>query len=273
MEQNLRMKILEKLNQTTTENPRDHFGMSSAGEKCTRKLQYDFHSAYNSEIPARIKRIFEIGKRLEDLVYDDLHNIGIEVFEKQKELIGLHGHVIGHIDGLAWIEGEIYLIEIKTHKASRFNAIKKAGLRVAEPGIYGQCQYYMHHMDPNKCLCIGLCKDDSRYTVEIIDYDKEYCFLIDEKYKHVMESAIISLRIGNNSKSWFECKTCFANKVCFNEVQPNKNCKTCKHSGAIEKGSWGCNLNEQQSFVQIPDEVVKTGCDYYELNTKYFRLQ
>ena len=79
---------------------RPYLGYSSTGGACTRKMYYDFRWAYKCVISDRMIRLFARGDYEEKLVIDYLVSKGIIISDRQREVVGPHEHVLGHIEGI-----------------------------------------------------------------------------------------------------------------------------------------------------------------------------
>jgi hypothetical protein len=259
--------ILDDLVDIISSQPKrkGQLGMSMVGDECERKLWYSFHHVLGeNNFNERTKRIFFTGHISEAFIINDLKKIGCEIYDQQKELSTLDGHLEGHIDGIIkGIPGDEeseYLLEIKTHNQRNFNDVTKHKVRKANFVYYSQVQLYMHHLKLNKCLYVGYSKNDSDYHFEVIEYKKDFCEeLIKRCYDIITHEEI---PIKKFSPTWYACKWCQYKNICHTSKDKiSKNCRTCKNVSIISDGKWHCDFYNKNLSV----EEQKKGCNNHEM--------
>jgi hypothetical protein len=254
-------KVIEKL-------PRHYLGLSSIGSKCYRKLQHDHYWTYKNKISARVQRLFNVGHSTEQVIIDDLAEVGIYVKGQQQEFIGYAGHWKGHCDGSAISEfdiGRTFLVEFKTHNDKNYAALVKAGVKAAFPGHYAQMMSYMGYGKYDYGLYVGYNKNDSYYHMEIITFDEDFFHELQRKEKEVVQSPELLLKIGNGKETWFECKLCSASSVCHGKTPVERNCRTCQYVDVKDDGMWFCSKTDSE--LDYYDQVA--GCDLYTLGDMF----
>lgn len=250
-------KNLITLNDITEESQQRHYlGLSQIGEKCHRKLQYDHYWAYKIEFSARMNRLFQVGHNAEPIMIDDLAKIGITVTDQQLEIIATAGHWKGHIDGIGNKE---FLVEFKTHNDKSFKDLKKKMVKESKPTHYDQMTSYMGYLDLKSALYMAYNKNDSEYYLEWIRFDPEHFKELQRKEMEVISAEELLPRIGTDTPTWFECKFCSANKVCFGIDKIEANCRTCDHVDVLDKGQWHCSLYKKG--LSLDDQIA--GCNSY----------
>lgn len=262
MEKN--MKIADFLaleaNKSVTNFDRGYNGMSSIGEECVRKLQYNMHMASGEkQLSGRINRLFNVGHAFEDVVVTFLESAGFQLHGRQDNYVDENEMWFGHSDGFISHEGRSYLVEIKTHNDKSFKLMQKSGVKKAKPAHYDQMTMYMGYGEYEQGLYIAGNKNDSDLYFEEIAFDPKHFEKLKSKCVDVIASDALFPRIGNNSASWFECKFCDHIDVCFARAAPSQNCRTCKHSEAHNGNKWECHVND--SPVWLRTEEQKEGCD------------
>lgn len=238
--------------------------MSTIGETCDRKLWFNLHWISEKEpITIRLKNLFATGTNAEDFIVADLERIGIKITDRQEEIWGFMKHAHGFTDGRAHNVPEApkstHLAEFKTHNLKNFKKLQKEGVKVGFPKHYAQCHRYMKALKLKRTLYVGYCKDNSEYYIERLRYEAGYANDLIRK-----EEAIIMATtppVNKFSKSWFECKWCEHNQVCYENRPVAKNCRTCYHVDKAKDGNWVCTLQGEHI---IPKEVQKTGCDHHK---------
>lgn len=240
------------LNDEETESDkRGYLGMSAIGDGCHRKLQYLHYGCIQVSHSARVNRLFDDGKGAEPKLKKELDKIGIHTFGEQRELIGITGHIQGHIDGIGifltnkfkFLEGE-FLVEYKTHNKDNFKALKAKKVRLAHPGHFDQMTMYMHHLGYKFGLYVGYCKDNSEIYLEIVEYDAEHFDVLQRRVIEVVTADTLLPRIGNDNPTWFQCKLCDAVNVCFGREEPSKDCRNCTHVDVLDGGKWECTYHD-----------------------------
>jgi hypothetical protein len=259
------MAVLPKVEKTTIQlameclndelnvsDKRAYLGMSAIGSNCHRKLQYLHYGCVQVSHSSRINRLFEDGHNAESQLKRELEKIGICVYNEQKELIGITGHIKGHIDGIGlflhdkfkFTSGS-FLVEYKTHNKDNFRSVKTKGVKASHPGHYDQMIMYMHHLDLKFGLYVGKCKDNSEIYLEIIEYSEEHFDVLQRRVIEVITAETLLPRIGNDNPTWFECKLCDACDICFGREEPSKDCRNCEHVDVLDEGKWKCTLHNE----------------------------
>lgn len=241
---------------------RDYNGLSAIGKKCHRELQFQHYWFSLETHTQRIKRLFQVGHDSEHHMIADLARMDIHVTDQQKEVIGSAGHWKGHIDGIISNLSEEYLAEFKTHNDKSFKDLLKKKVMISKPGHYDQMQSYMGYLGILKALYMAENKNDSTYYFEIVEFDQERFDILVSKEVNIITTDHLLPRIGNNSKTWFECGMCNEKDVCFGDRDPAVTCRSCTHVDVLDKGVWKCD-----KF----DNILTTGdqrdaCNSYEFN-------
>jgi hypothetical protein len=237
--------------------------MSQMGHSCERFLWYTFRWCYRSFIPVRINRLFERGHREEEALIEMLEEVGIKVWNRQNEVVSIHGHSKGHCDGecIGVIEAPktVHVLELKTMNDKYFKEVKKNGVEKSKPVYYGQAQLYMKHFNRKRTLFVGSNKNDDDVLVERLYYDRGYADNLEERG----ESIILSERPPKRryKPTWYECKFCEAKDICHGGEQVHKTCRTCDYMDILPGGKWSCNRCE----IELTTSQQRIGCDHYKL--------
>lgn len=244
---------------------RAYLGMSVIGSKCHRYLQYCHYGCIEPVISARVDRIFSDGKKAEKQLTKALRDIGITVTDQQREVVGITGHVKGHIDGIGihfndefrFCEADNFLVEFKTHNEEKFKLVQKDGVKKAFRVYYEQVMSYMHHLGLTDCLYVGKNKNNSAIYLEHIVYDAAEYDDIQRKVIEVISADTLLPRIGTDNPTWFECKLCDAHEVCFGYELPHKDCRNCKHVDVLDGGKWYCSAHNEMLSELTPCQDYK----------------
>lgn len=191
--------------------PRQHLGLSEIGHQCPRYLWYAHKGTPAIPPEGRVLRLFRLGEMIEDGVINDLHKIGWDVTDRQREVeITDHGITLkGHIDGIV----DDHLLEIKSANDKSFKEFMAKGYEHNKK-YKAQLHTYMVLLDINKAIAIVENKNDSNLYIEEIKLDRDYVtkLLIDVFAAITSEEA--PARMCPN-QSWFEAKWCPLREVCF----------------------------------------------------------
>ncbi|HWW39653.1 hypothetical protein [Pedobacter sp.] len=204
-------KLIESIDYRSDEK-RNYIGASSIGSDCLRQIWYEFKNADGEIVTNKLKRTFDIGKQLEQLVFSWLTLSNVKFVSHQlqyedEELLYFQGHIDGFLPELEAI------LEIKTAKDSSFKGFVKDGLKKWSLRYYAQLQSYMGMSGFHKAYILVLNKDNSDIWDEMITFDETFYLSLREKAKMVYEAVIPPLRV-NNSPLWYQCKMCKFNRVC-----------------------------------------------------------
>lgn len=232
--------------------PRQYLGGSILGYDCKRKLAYQyFKTPLDAEagFTGRTYRIFDMGHDGEDRVAEYLRLAGFELMTETAhgKQFGFgvwpdedrpNGRVAGHCDGVVTGASEALLPHLagmafpalwenKCLKASRFAAVKKRGLRNAEPEYYVQVQVYMSRIEVlknpdgtvNPTLWTAMNRDTGEIYYEMVKFDPRVAEDALLKGKQIIEADHPEdLPRVASEISDFRCKWCDYRERCWNRV-------------------------------------------------------
>ncbi|AUR88744.1 exonuclease [Vibrio phage 2.117.O._10N.261.45.E9] len=252
---------------------RSHLGASQIGRSCPRELAYNFRWAGESTFPPRILRLFNRGHLEEARFLAMLQLVpGLDLWYETSEggqfrLSDFGGHFGSALDGIVRNIPDLPMgvpaySEFKTMGNSQFNKLTKSGMEASKPEHYAQCQMCMHYMKLPYTLYMVVNKDNDQLYAEIIPYNEA----VANNYRTRAESIIFMSQLPqriSSTPTWYECKNCTHVKVCYNERQPDPNCRTCQHSKPNESGGWTCKKGDPA----IGDKkTAMEGCGLYRLS-------
>lgn len=241
---------------------RPYLGYSSLGSKCKRLSWYGFHWAFVKRISPRVKRLFERGDWEESVIKNDLENAGIVLHSAQLEVVGLAGHVRGHIDGM--VENvpdfldEPLLFEAKTMSNKNFQKYKKIGLKLFNPAYYHQVHSYMGKLGLTHALYIATNKDNEQRDYDIIEFNPDAFDEAESFAMFIITSEGPPPKIG--PKTWHECKFCDAKPICHHGHPIEQNCRTCTYAAIEDDAKWSCDFHDGKT---LSVEEQRKGCDDY----------
>ena len=253
------------------EKPRRYIGASSIGNTCDANLTLSMRGFPNDPPEPGLARIFKLGHALEDMVVADLKKMaGISMWEvdgvtgKQFAYAEWGGHVVCHMDGhIEFADEEVRVLEIKSMNLASFEKFMKVGIKRSHPSYYAQMQMMLGMSGMRQALMLAICKNNSRYHAEIVDFDElEYAFIC-ERIKNVLAGSA-KKRVSPDPLDW-RCKGCFKRSACWEpelqEVVPS--CPTCAFSRPKPNGDWECTkfkidaheaCGSYQRFIVDPKE-------------------
>jgi hypothetical protein len=214
MVKNTLSKLIEKYQEGIEDDARDYIGASSIGSDCLRQIWYQFKGIKAQGVPAKTRRTWAIGKKLEGLVVEWLDNadIGIVVIKKTFTATNMP-YFQGHLDAVVTFGKASAILEIKTAKDASFKIFVNKGLRIWYPQYYAQVQSYMGMSGIHEAFVLVLNKDTSEIADEHVLFDLIFYEKLKEKAEFVYKAVVEPPRI-NGSPLWFQCKMCKYNKVC-----------------------------------------------------------
>lgn len=270
--------IVDANYERTAEDPlRTHLGASIIGGKCQRAIWFAFFWCAVEIASGRMIRLWARGQREEEVFVEHLQRVGAVVWQtdpttgQQFRVSAFGGHFGGSCDGfvdkLPHLEPAPRLAEFKTHNAKSFANLKAQGVASSKPQHFKQMQIYMHLFNikgwPIKEALYGAVnKDTDELYFEIVAYDPSVGYHITDKAEMIIFGEGMPSRISE-TPSWYECKFCIFNKICFKEKFPLINCRTCAFSKPKRDGSWSCSKGKLE-IKSCP----KIGCEEHVYKTE-----
>lgn len=224
---------------------------SGIGDKCDRRLWYSLRWAHPEEdFPPRVRRIFANGNDREERLVEWLLAAGMVVRDRQARVTLANGALTGSIDGI--VEGvpeapkTPHLLEIKTMKASRYEAWRRKGVKESDPKYYAQMQAYMMGLDLTRALFLVENQDTREIEVQRVEYDAGFALVQEARAARIFASEVPPARLSDDPK-WFECRSCPAFAVCHENAWPLRNCRTCMAFAMFPGMAEGvCGRNDAQ---------------------------
>jgi len=185
------------------------FWISDAGE-CPRVVFFKFKEAPQKELEPNVLRIFERGDYIHEKIRRVLFSKGLiqasEVEIPPEEIIS------GRADAIVNINGQLYVLDIKSVDGRKFQTIKD------EPLIENVCQLqlYLHFFKIEKGILLYESKDSSELKEFVIPYNKE---MVEKLLKGIenlfekVENDIIPARLPDYPYNK-RCKYCRFREIC-----------------------------------------------------------
>lgn len=257
---------------------RSHFGYSNAGDPCARKLFFGWRWVIKQAHSGRIMRLFNRGHMEEGRFIAALLAAGLTIYQqdsegKQFRISGCGGHVGSAIDGVVIGCPDLpdpnmaILTEMKTHNDKSFKKLLKEGVREAKPLHYIQMQIYMRKMSLPAALYVATNKNDDDLWCELIAFEPVVADMYIDRCDQIALADEAPEGLISKGASWFECKWCDYNAVCYRGEMPQVNCRTCAASEVREDGTWYCRSKKKTLTV---DEQIE-GCSNYVVASYYGR--
>jgi hypothetical protein len=271
-EQEVVDKIYEsiKLQDSKTETYLGRLGSSSIGDSCTRAVFLSWRAYEASDFGGRMLRVFGTGHWQEARIVEDLRRAGYKVWDKdeagnQFEYIDPTGHFISKVDGV--LKGypgcveKAHVLEIKTHNKSSFASLLKYKVQVSKPVHYTQVQSSMMLSGMNRAVYVAVCKDDEQIYVERIKEDKVAQLGIAKRIETLLNATLKPAGISEDPLNSKLCMFCSVKQVCAGVVSPQRTCRSCRASCAVEGGNWRCELKDKL----LTKDEQRAACEHYEV--------
>jgi hypothetical protein len=214
MTKNTLTKIIEDHQSTIQDDVRDYIGASSIGSDCLRQIWYKYKGVSEEAVPAKTRRTWAIGKRLEGLVIEWLMDCGVLIDLDPQTYRARNVPIFqGHFDGIIFLGKLKAILEVKTAKDASFKIFVKKGLKVWNPQYYAQVQSYMGMSGINSTYILVLNKDNSDLSDELVTFDAEFYEKLEQKAQMISNAVVEPPRV-HGSPLWYQCKMCNFNKVC-----------------------------------------------------------
>lgn len=244
---------------------RSHMGASLIGGECDRAIWYGFRWASKPTFDGRILRLFNRGHLEEGRFIALLLAAGVTYYQqdsngKQFRINDAGGHFGGSCDGVSVGIPDLpldvaALTEFKTHNDKSFQKLKKEGVREAKFEHYVQMQIYMKKMGLTVAFYLAVNKNDDELYGEIVYLDTIIADRFLERGRNLVFASSAPKKL-NESPGWFACKFCGHRNICHLKAEPEKNCRTCAFSIALDDGSWRC----QKFGSGLTEKQQLTGC-------------
>jgi len=261
--------LINASHEAAQEPPRPHMGCSLIGDPCERKLWLSFRWAVVERFDGRILRLFWRGQHEESFVLADLERIGVKLKPSATQhRVDFGKHVSGSLDGII-LSGvpeapkSAHVLEVKTHSAKSFSALKKDGVEKSKPLHFVQMQAYMHGTGIDRALYVAVNKDNDELHVERLHYQADVATYYIERAQRIALSDRMPPPLSTDP-SWWECKWCAAHEFCHGSHLTNEvNCRTCCHATATADSKWTCARYDN---AEIPLDAQRTGCEAHALH-------
>lgn len=261
--------LINAAHEAAQEPPRPHMGCSLIGDPCERKLWLSFRWAVVERFDGRILRLFRRGQHEESFVLADLERIGVKFKPSaMQHRVDFGSHVSGSLDGII-LSGvpeapkAAHVLEVKTHSAKSFAALKKDGVEKSKPLHFVQMQAYMHGTGIDRALYVAVNKDNDELHVERLHYQADVATYYIERAQRIALSDRMPPPLSTDA-SWWECKFCAAHEFCHgSRLTKEVNCRTCCHATATADSKWTCARYDN---AEIPLDAQRTGCEAHALH-------
>lgn len=251
----------------TSDRHRSHFGFSSAGEKCARKLWYSWLWTIPASFPARIQRLFNRGHLEEARFIAMMQCAGFEVHYETKtggqfKISDHNGHAGSALDAVVvgipdLPEGTPAMTEMKTHSDKQFKKLQRTGVQESHPKHFVQMQIYMRKYELEWGLYLGVNKNDDELHAELIYNDKACADRYIDRAGLIIYSQEAPDRCSD-SIGWWECKCCAYKNLCHKDDVPEINCRTCIHSSPVSNKRWHCSFHNS---IISKERQLKQDCE------------
>ena len=163
----------------------------------------------------------------------------------------LGGHVVCHMDGHIQLDDEVLrVLEIKSMNEASFKKFQKDGVKISHPRYYAQLQMMMGMSNIPSSFFIAVCKNNSEYHAEIVEFDELEWNYIRQRIERVLANQ--SAKISVDETDW-RCRGCFKRGVCWEGAEVPKTCVTCQHAFPNKQGTWHCSKHDEEATAACAD--------------------
>lgn len=234
---------------------KNRLGISKIGKECQRANYYEFWNFAKRTFSHRQIRIFESGEFFEKQAVNMLVQAGIETHAIDPNtgdqflvsLVG--GHFDGKLDAIVNLPGLGYgVLEVKSFKqGSDWTQLLKFGVRRTKPAHFHQGNLMAVAYGFKYFLYVAINKNDESLHIEIVDVNENEARERLEVAKRIILEPHHKPERISNKQSYYICKMCDYLGVCFGDSPIEKNCRSCKNSGALEEPArFACCIHPQQ---------------------------
>lgn len=264
-----------------SEPTRGYLGASIIGHECDRFLWFTFRGCVTKNFDGRMYRLFERGKREENVFISELQGIGCEVHAtdesgNQFEVTACGGHFKAHMDGCAFGIPEApktwHVLEFKTFggtedESKDFGKVKESGVKVAKPLHYAQMMVEMGLTKMERALYLAAKKATDELYAERVRYVASEHKAIISRAERIIKRTQPCERMTTRSDD-YRCKFCDAKDLCWGMGAvalpiPALTCKTCCHASPEMDGDgrWSCAKGHpmSESFLPCSQHLVLPG--------------
>lgn len=206
---------------------------------------------------------------VEDVTGDKNHvaaamQLGIHPPNNQFRVKAVRGHYGGSLDGInkppaRYRIGEPMLCEFKTSgTGASFTKLKEQGVALAKPRHFAQMSTYGKFYGFRFALYMCINKNDDDLHIEIVELDWRLAEDLVRKAEDIITARVPPAKLAEN-EAFFECKYCAFVGICHRGEAPERSCRSCQHSEAIEGGEWYCHVHNGV----IPSDFITKTCDGY----------
>lgn len=218
--------LVERLqNLQTTQTTRGYIGASVMGNDCDRYIWLNKRDDLEYTLDFKTLSIFRRGTDEEIFLTESVKRLpDVEFIETQTKL--QVPYLKGHTDSLLKIDGELYILEIKTMKQDIFNAHKKKGVKINNFGYWLQCQIYLYisikvlNQDVKGAILLASNKNTQELHQEIIQFDEKQTALFMGMAQRIFELDSMPEGLysgGASPEPKSKCEYCFFKDFCYGD--------------------------------------------------------
>ncbi len=185
-----------------------HFYITDAG-RCPRSVFFKFKNAPRKPMDARILRVFERGDKMHDNIFNILYRLRIGVTTEVK--IPETEIVSGRADAICCIDGENYVVDIKSMNSMIFRKLEEPKME----NVF-QIQLYMHYFKIKKGVLMYIDKDLQEIKEFFLDYDEELVGQLLGAFEHLkvkIEKDLVPAVLPDFPSNW-QCRYCVFKGIC-----------------------------------------------------------
>jgi len=188
---------------------RDYFYASEVTD-CKRKIYFKVKGAEKEDLDPQTNRKFERGDMIHQRLVSALYSIGVvtasEVQMPDQSLF--HGRA----DAIVSINGENYVVEIKSANPYSFKAMDGP-----KESWEKQLQIYLHHFDIDKGIILVECKGTQKLEEFHIERDDGVAEELEEEFGKLLDmikKGVVPKKPDKDDWAFDKCKYCLYEKAC-----------------------------------------------------------
>lgn len=183
---------------------------------------------------------------------------------QQYKVTDFDGHMSGYFDGQGmhpdYTDNQWIMLEYKTYSTKRFVALCKAGVQKNDYEYYVQVQLGLKKLNLPWCLFLAENKNDDDIYPEVILRDEATADRHLTTAHTIITSKARPARFAQ-TPAHHVCKTCDYVGVCHKNETPARNCRSCIHATAAEKGKFRC---EKWNAIIPGEKEMLAACPQHE---------
>ena len=234
----------------------------SAIGKCLKQQAFTAIGEQGEEIQPRARFTFFFGDLVEEMIIFLAKLSGVNLHSEQKEVV--LDKIKGHVDGIADIDGERYIVECKSMSDLSFKDFRDKGM-TDDWGYISQINAYMEALNINKAILVGVNKNTGHLHEQVFEKDDNVVAMIYSNIQDLKEIQKNPEKI-NELENISLVEETYRNKKTGNRIL-SITCSYCKYKNLCWKGLVSAFRNGKPIFYIEPVnfDTVPQGTSFQEI--------